>query len=89
MQISGQSITEASSGRQGFALAIDTQSIVSKLANCKEAGALPPGCVVGDLHGGLTFSDAVAAVLESRSVAGWQEMPTESGDVWTVIILNR
>jgi crotonobetainyl-CoA:carnitine CoA-transferase CaiB-like acyl-CoA transferase len=89
MQISGQGITVNSAIQQGFALAIDTESIVCKISSPKEAVALPCGCVVGDLHGGLTFSDAVAAALESRSVGGWQEITTPGGDVWTIIILNR
>jgi len=72
-----------------FAVGIDTASIVTKLASVKEARALPAGAIVGDLHGGLTFTDAVAAALESRSTGGWQEMQLTSGQVWTLIILNR
>jgi crotonobetainyl-CoA:carnitine CoA-transferase CaiB-like acyl-CoA transferase len=72
-----------------FAVGIDTASIVTKLASVKEARALPAGTIVGDLHGGLTFTDAVAAALESRSSGGWQEMQIPCGQVWTVIILNR
>lgn len=88
MQIQGPS-TETSAGRPAFALGVDTASIVQKVTNAKEAGALPCGCVVGDQHGGLTFTDAVAAVLETRSIGGWQEMRMPSGEVWTVIVLNR
>ena len=88
MQISGQTIS-AGAGRPAFALAIDTSSIVTTVASSKEVRNLPCGCVVGDLHGGLTFTDAVAAALETRSVGGWQEMPTRDGDVWTIIVLNR
>lgn len=72
-----------------FALGIDTGSIVTKVASVKEARTLPPGTIVGDLHGGLTFTDAVAAALESRSAGGWQEMQIPSGEIWTIIILNR
>jgi hypothetical protein len=72
-----------------FALGIDTGSIVNKIVSVKEARALPPGAIVGDLHGGLTFTDAVAAVLEGRSTGGWQEMQVPSGEIWTIIILNR
>jgi hypothetical protein len=68
---------------------VDTSSIDTKLATVKEARALPAGAVVGDLHGGLTFTDAVAAVLEARSNGGWQELQTPSGQIWTVIALNR
>lgn len=85
MQITGP--TEA--GSSGFALGLDTAQIVQKVISAKEAKVLPTGTVVGDLHGGLTFTDAVAAVLENRSLSGWQEVRTVSGEVWTVIVLNR
>jgi crotonobetainyl-CoA:carnitine CoA-transferase CaiB-like acyl-CoA transferase len=87
MQILGPLPT--GTNRPAFALGVDTGSIVTKIANPKEARALAPGTIVGDLHGGLTFTDAVAAVLESRSTGGWQEMQTPSGEIWTIIILNR
>ena len=74
---------------RGAAMGLDTASIVQKIAGVKEARALPQGAVVGDLHGGLTFTDAVAAVLESRSTGGWREVQTSSGETWTLIILNR
>jgi hypothetical protein len=88
MQIEGPS-TDSSQGRPAFAVGIDTSTIIQRVASAKEARALPSGCVIGDLHGGLTFTDAVAAVLESRSHGGWQEMRTPAGEVWTVIVLNR
>jgi crotonobetainyl-CoA:carnitine CoA-transferase CaiB-like acyl-CoA transferase len=69
-------------------LSLDTASIVRQVASVKEARTLPPGCIVGDLHGGLTFTDAVAAALESRSSGGWQEVQTAT-ETWTLIILNR
>jgi hypothetical protein len=78
-----------SSGDRGLALALDTSSIVTKLTSVKEARSLPPGSIVGDLHGGLTFTDAVAATLESRSSGGWREIQAPSGEIWTIIILNR
>lgn len=87
MQILGPATFGAN--RPAFALGIDTGMIVTKLASVKEARALPPGTIVGDLHGGLTFTDAVAAALESRSTGGWQEMQIPSGQIWTIIILNR
>jgi hypothetical protein len=55
----------------------------------KEAKCLPAGSIVGDLHGGLTFTDAVAAALETRSFGGWQEVRAPSGETWTIILLNR
>ncbi len=89
MQILGPTTSGASGNRPAFALGIDTSSIITKVATVKEARALPCGSVVGDLHGGLTFTDSVAAALESRSVGGWQELPTPSAETWTVIILDR
>jgi crotonobetainyl-CoA:carnitine CoA-transferase CaiB-like acyl-CoA transferase len=62
---------------------------VTTLASVKEARALPPGTVVGDLHGGLTFTDAIAAALEARSTGGWQELQVRSGEIWTIIVVNR
>jgi hypothetical protein len=75
--------------RLGFAVALDMAGIVQKVGSVKESAALPRGTVVGDRHGGLTFTDAVAAALETRSHGGWQEIETPSGEVWTVIVLNR
>ena len=76
-------------GTRGSALGIDSSSIVSKLTGVREARALPSGSIVGDLHGGLTFTDAVAAALEARSSGGWQEVQMPQGEIWTIIILNR
>jgi crotonobetainyl-CoA:carnitine CoA-transferase CaiB-like acyl-CoA transferase len=71
------------------AAAIDPVSIITRVTSTKEARALPAGTMVGDQHGGLTFTDAVAAALESRSMSGWQETHGPSGEIWTVIVLNR
>jgi len=87
MQILGPLPTGAS--RPAFALGIDTGSIVTRIASVLEARALPAGSIVGDLHGGLTFTDAVAATLEARSTGGWQELQIPSGEIWTIIILSR
>lgn len=87
MQISGSSSAIERVG--GFAVSIDTSSIVTRIASAKDVRALPSGAIIGDLHGGLTFTDAVAAALESRSVGGWQEIQSLDGKVWTVIVLNR
>lgn len=78
-----------SSANSSFALRFDSSSIITKLASVRDAQTLPSGAVVGDLHGGLTFTDAVAAALENRSVGGWQELPDPGGQVWTIIVLNR
>lgn len=89
MQNLGQAVTGASENRPAFGIAIDTSSIVTMLHGVKEARALPPGAIVGDLHGGLTFTDAVAAALEGRSSGGWQEFQAPTGEIWTIIIVNR
>ncbi len=89
MQILGPATTGVSESRPAFALGIDTSNIITKVASVKEARALPCGSVIGDLHGGLTFSDAVAAALEGRSIGGWQELRTAGDETWTVIILDR
>jgi hypothetical protein len=70
-------------------LGVDTSDIITELASVKEARALPCGSVVGDLHGGLTFTDAVAAALEARSLGGWREIHTPTSETWTVILLDR
>jgi hypothetical protein len=76
-------------GGSGLATSMDVASIVQKVCSVKEARALPRGSVVGDLHGGLTFTDAVATALEARSAGGWQELKTALGETWTIIVLNR
>lgn len=81
--------TSASESSRALALGIDTSSIITTLANVKEARALPDGSIVGDLHGGLTFTDAIAAALEARSSTGWQEMTTPACETWTIIIVDR
>jgi hypothetical protein len=68
---------------------LDTSVVVVKVSSVREARELPAGSVVGDRHGGLTFTDAVAAALESRSTGGWKETPAPGGEIWTVIVLNR
>lgn len=72
----------------GFALQLDASSFITKCATVEEARALPAGSVVGDLHGGLTFTDEVSAVLESRSLGGWQDIQAESDRRWTIIVLT-
>ncbi len=73
----------------GLALQVDLSAIITRVASQREARALPVGAVVGDMHGGLTFTDAVSAALETRSLSGWQEIHSPNGQVWTVIVLNR
>jgi hypothetical protein len=82
-------VTSVSTGGSAFALRLDATSIIQKVISVKEARALPRGSVIGDLHGGLTFTDAVANALEVRSAGGWQEWKSAEGEMWTVILLNR
>lgn len=79
----------AGTGLSGTALAIDLANIITKVQNVVEAQLLPLGAVIGDVYGGLTFTDAVAAALEDRSSGGWQEMRSREGKTWTIIVLNR
>ena len=72
-----------------FAIQLDPSSFVTKCASVAEARSLCAGSVVGDRHGGLTFSDDVAAVLESRSYGGWREVEITAGERWTVIFINN
>jgi hypothetical protein len=74
--------------RPACGLAVDASTIVTRIETVSEARALPEGSVVGDQHGGLTFTDIVAAALESRSHGGWQEIQAAKGEVWTVIVVN-
>ena len=62
--------------------------IICKVATAEMARKLPIGAIVGDHHGGVTFTDAVAEVLESRSDRGWKELHLGS-ELWTVISLDR
>ena len=72
-----------------FALGQDMSIVVKQVRTIEEARALPCGSIVGDIHGGLTFNDAVASALEARSLSGWRELEPAPGDRWTIIILDR
>jgi hypothetical protein len=73
----------------GLARVLDTGCIITSLKSAREAKALPSGAVVGDTHGGLTFTDAISAVLEARSLGGWQEVEAVPGQLWTIIVLSH
>lgn len=62
--------------------------LVTSVPTVFDAKALPRGVAVGDQHGGCSFTDNVAAVLESRSLTGWQDIGIGS-DRWTVIVIDR
>jgi hypothetical protein len=64
-------------------------AVVTEVISVEAARALPLGSIVGDTHGGLTFSDAVAFALEKRSPGGWREIETSPGSFWTIIVLSR
>ena len=69
---------------------IDLSVVVTRVQSPAEARSLPRGTVVGDTHGGVTFSDMVAAELEKRSFVGWRDVRDgASRHSWTIIILNR
>ena len=68
---------------------LDTSAVIGTVSSIKEVRGLPVGAIVGDRQGGLTFTDAVAAALESRSSCGWHEAQASSGEVWTIIELDR
>lgn len=89
MQTLGAGAAVVPENRPAFSPGVDTSTIISRIASVKEARALPVGTVVGDLHGGLTFTDAVASALEARSQGGWQEVHILSGETWTIIRLDR
>ena len=63
-------------------------TIICKVPTVEMARKLPVGSTVGDHYGGVTFSDAVATILESRSCRGWRELQL-GGELWTLIVLNR
>lgn len=71
------------------AAVLDPAVIITRVTTIREARALPLGALVGDRHGGLTFTDAIAAELEIRSTSGWQEMRGPAGEVWTIIAVTR
>lgn len=69
---------------------IDLSVIITNVKTADDARALPAGTVVGDTHGGVTFSDAVASELEKRSHTGWCDVFSPADQArWTVILLNR
>lgn len=68
-------------------MTINYSQIVTQLTDVRAAEALPSGIYVGDLFGGRSFTDNVAAVLERRSAGGWQELATSS-EHWTLIYLS-
>jgi hypothetical protein len=88
MQIPGR-ISGAAEFSPAAGLGVDTSHIITQLASVKEARTLPVGSVVGDLQGGLTFSDAVAAALEARSLSGWREVHTTACETWTIIVMDK
>jgi hypothetical protein len=80
----------AGTARQAaFSIGRDMSCVITECITVEAARALPSGSVVGDAHGGLTFTDAVASALEARSLGGWQEIEAAPGTYWTVIFLNR
>jgi hypothetical protein len=88
MESSG--VTVRGAAMQGATSAVfDISTVITQVGTVDEARALPKGALIGDIHGGLTFSDPVAYALEKRSCRGWFEMVGPDGSRWTVIRLNR
>jgi hypothetical protein len=71
-----------------MASSVPCATIICKVPSVEMARKLPRGSIVGDRHGGVTFNDAVATVLESRSRRGWRELQL-GAEKWTVIELDR
>jgi hypothetical protein len=89
MPILGPVDTGSVGAHAAFAMGLDTASFITCCKSQQEARTLPPGAIVGDTKGGLTFTDDVAAALESRSFGGWMEIEPVPGERWTIIVLNR
>jgi len=64
------------------------EQIVTTLTEVSEVKTLPKGSRVGDLYGGRSFNDNIAAALERRSQCGWRDIE-EAGQRWTLIELDR
>ncbi len=63
-------------------------TVITNIPDVTSAKTLPSGILVGDTCGGRTFSDNIAAVLESRSHEGWRDIDIEDTH-WTVIRLSH
>ena len=70
------------------ACTFDFNKIVTHLEDATEAKSLPTGVFVGDTCGGRSFNDNIAAVLESRSYAGWREVQ-DGQRSWTIILMAK
>jgi hypothetical protein len=88
MQMSGYESMQPTAGG-GAAAVLDVLDVITRVSTPEDARALSRGSIVGDTHGGLTFTDAVAYVLERRSQRGWYEALGSDGQRWTIIHLNR
>jgi hypothetical protein len=88
MQILG-STSPGAAMQSATPTSLDMSYVITRIVTVEEARALPKGAIVGDQHGGLTFSDAVAYALEKRSQRGWYEVVAPDGRRWTVIRLNQ
>ena len=66
----------------------DLTKLITQIQTESDARELPPGTAVGDSYGGRTFTDNVAAILESRSYGGWREVQ-DGETLWTVIVIAR
>lgn len=62
--------------------------IVTAVAEPSEVMRLPKGAVVGDVWGGRSFNDNVAAALERRSNGGWRDI-SQGDQKWTLILIEN
>jgi len=62
--------------------------ILRNVPSVETARTLPIGSVVGDHHGGVTFTDPVATILESVAYYGWEEIEIDA-ERWAVIVVDR
>lgn len=66
----------------------DGQQVITGITDASIAKSLPCGVIVGDMFGGRSFTDNVAAVLERRSCSGWREV-NHGSTKWTIIVLVK
>jgi len=89
MELTGNTLSAGAALQGAASTSLDMSNVITRVLTVDEARGLPKGALIGDTHGGLTFSDAVAYALEKRSNCGWFEMSAPDGSRWTVIRLNR
>lgn len=64
-----------------------SMSIVTAISEVSHVTRLPRGAIVGDLVGGRSFNDNIAAALERRSHSGWVDL-SDGEKRWTLILIE-